>query len=253
MTATLAPWLAFTRHSPAATVRLFCFPYAGGRAAVYRDWSHALPPTVDVCPVELPGRGVRASEPPFTRLTDLVPDLAAGLEPHLDRPFALFGHSVGGLIAFELARWLRRTNGLRPEYLFVSSHRAPHLPYHGRLTSSLSQLELLAHLQRLGGTPTELLREPELLQRMLPVLQADSALTQTNTYTHQAPLECPLLVFGGWDDPLVGRDQLEAWAEHTTASCGVRMFPGAHFYINTHRTRLLSTIGSELERVRSRR
>ncbi|MDQ3810192.1 MAG: thioesterase domain-containing protein, partial [Chloroflexota bacterium] len=222
-------------------------PYAGGRAAVYRDWARALPPDIDVCPVELPGRGVRSAEPLLDRLDDLVPQIARGLRPYLDRPFAFFGHSAGALIAFELARVLQ------PEYLFVSAHRAPHIPYCGRLTSTLSEEELLLYLRRLGGTPAELLREPNLLIRLLPVLRADSALSQTYVYAEGAPLACPILALGGWDDPLVDRGQLEAWRRHTSGNFSLRMLPGAHFYINAMSARLLTLIGHELELLRCTR
>src|SRR5262249_13687929 len=118
-------WLACARPRPQADIRLFCFPYAGGGASVFRGWADGLPASVEVCPVQLPGRGTRFREPAFTRLPPLIEALAESLRPHLDRPFAFFGHSLGALVAFELARYLHQHQGREPVRLFVSGCGGP--------------------------------------------------------------------------------------------------------------------------------
>src|SRR5438552_7109196 len=118
-------WLACLKPRPHAAVRLFCFPYAGGGASAFRCWPDALPASIEVCPVQLPGRETRFREPPYTRLAPLAEALGHALRPFLDRPFAFFGHSMGALVAFELTRWLRRAGGPQPAHLFVSACAAP--------------------------------------------------------------------------------------------------------------------------------
>jgi surfactin synthase thioesterase subunit len=124
-TARSGPWLYVPRNDVRMTTRLFCFPYAGGSAAIFREWPREFPESVQVCNVELPGRGRRLFEPPFTSMGPLVEEAARALADYLDRPFAIFGHSLGALVAFELARYLRVACGARPTHLFLSATRAP--------------------------------------------------------------------------------------------------------------------------------
>lgn len=239
-------WVVAPRPSRHAALRLFCFPYAGGAAAIFAPWARALPDTIEVCAVQLPGRADRMGEPPFTAMAPLVRELAAAIEPHLDRPFAFFGHSMGALVCFELARALRRLGGPEPACLIVSGHRAPHLteqrpPIHDRPAH-----ELLDELRRLNGTPPELLEHEELMQLLLPLLRADFAVCETYAYADAPPLTCPILALGGLEDRDVGRPELEAWGAQTTTGCSVRLFPGDHFFLNGARHLLLQVLAREL-------
>ncbi len=175
-------WLRSPKPNPQASLRLFCFPYVGGGALIFRTWPNSLPATAEVCPVELPGRGTRLKETPFTRLLPLVQALAQALLPHLDKPFAFFGHSMGALISFELTRQLRRLYGLVPLHLFVSAHRAPQLPDPDPPIHTLPEAEFMEELRCLNGTPKEVLEQPELMELMLPILRADFALCETYIY-----------------------------------------------------------------------
>ncbi len=193
-------WIAFRKPNPQARLRLFCFPYAGAGAAIFRTWSGRLPDHVEVCPVQFPGRGTRLMEKPFTQLLPLVETLAQVLIPLLDKPFAFFGHSLGALVGFELARQIRSQSGVQPVRLFVSAARAPQVPHRDRPTYALPEGEFLEELRRLNGTPGELLENAELMQIMIPILRADFAVSQTYVYAAEPPLACGISSFGGVQD-----------------------------------------------------
>jgi len=242
----LDSWIAFRKPNPQARLRLFCFPYAGMGASIFRTWPDGLPAEVEVCPVEFPGRGTRLMETPFTQLLPLVQALTQALAPLLDKPFAFFGHSLGALVGFELARQLRRQSGVQPVRLFVSAARAPQIPHRDRPIHALPEGEFLAELRRLNGIPEKVLEEAELMQIMLPVLRADFAVYETYVYSTEPPLHCPISTFGGLQDQRVSRGDLEAWREQTNGSFSLRMFPGDHFFWNTTQPLLREVLSQEL-------
>jgi medium-chain acyl-[acyl-carrier-protein] hydrolase len=249
---TTNPWLPNVRLNPRAALRLFAFPYAGGSTAIYRNWQAALPEGIDLCPVQLPGRGSRMREQSFTRVPALVESLAEALRPHLDRPFAFFGHSMGAAIGFELARRLRERYSLEPAHLFVSGRRAPQVPGERLHTYDLPEEEFVAELQRLNGTPRDVLLHAELMQVMLPLLRADFELIQTYEYVPGPPLGCPVSAFGGLQDYEVERGMLEAWREHTEGPFSVHMLPGDHFFLHSAGQQLLRLLAQKLYPHRAR-
>ena len=224
-------WISFRKPGPKTRLRLFCFPYAGAGALIFRTWSDCLPADVEVCPVQLPGRGTRMVERPYTQLSPLVEALAQALAPLLDRPFAFFGHSLGALVSFELARRIRRQYGVHPVRLFVSAGRAPQILHRGLPIHTLPDKEFLMELRRLNGTPSELLDHAELMELMLPLLRADFAVYETYQYSSEAPLNCPISAFGGLQDNKVSDSDLDAWRVQTSVSFSLRMFPGDHFFL----------------------
>ncbi len=225
-------WIAFAKPRPRARLRLFCFPFAGGGATAYRQWSDQLPETIEVMPVELPGRASRFQEKPFRRLDPLLDGLVEGLTPELDRPFAFFGHSMGALIGFELARRLRKGGLPSPQWLFVSARRAPQLPpTDDDIYYDLPEAEFIAKLRELNGTPEEVLAHPELMQMMLPLLRADFELNETLSYREEAALDCPISAFGGLADVEVPREDLESWGVHSNSGFKLRMLEGDHFFL----------------------
>ncbi|HVF55939.1 MAG TPA: alpha/beta fold hydrolase [Pyrinomonadaceae bacterium] len=245
------PWLACPKPNPRAGLRLFCFPYAGGTATIFHQWQSDLPPSVEVCPVQLPGRGKRMQEKPFTDLFSLVEATATALRPFLDKPFAFFGHSMGGLISFELARHLRRERAPAPTRLFISGRRAPQVESESAPTHDLPESEFVEEVRKLAGTPAEVLEHPELRHLMLPLLRADFSVCETYRYTAEPPLDCPISVFGGLYDRDVQRKHLEPWGGQTTRPVTVRMLPGDHFFINTQQPLLMRVLGQELHQLAS--
>lgn len=239
-------WLKYPHTNPEASLRLFCFPYAGGNAFIYRTWGAVLPSTVELCAIELPGRGTRWADPPFTELTSLVEAIAPILRPTLDRPFALFGHSMGGMISFELARYLRREYRLQPAHLFISSSRAPQLPRSNPPIHNLPEPDFVAKLRAYNGTPEAVLENDELMQLLIPALRADFTLLETYAYTEESPLDCPITVLGGDQDPEVSPSNLAAWQQQTQSTFRQHLFPGDHFFLHAHQTQLLQLLGQAL-------
>ncbi|MHC5826649.1 MAG: thioesterase II family protein, partial [Nostoc sp.] len=168
-------WVICPQPNPQANLRLFCFPYAGGSAAIFRTWPNNLPSNVEVCAVEYPGRGRQIQSAPLTRLEPLVEAIAPILIPYLDKPFAFFGHSMGGLVSFELTRLLRSQYSLAPFHLFISARRAPQIPLTKPPLHVLSDPDLQRELYSLNGTPKAVLESMELMQMFLPILRADFA------------------------------------------------------------------------------
>src|SRR5580704_7660600 len=159
-------WISFRKPDPKAQLRLFCFPYAGAGALIFRKWADGLPREVELCPIQLPGRGTRLTEPPFTMLSCLVEDLDRALAPLLDKPFAFFGHSLGALVGFELARHRSRQSGIQPTHLFVSAGRAPQIERRDRPIHGLRDAEFLAELRRLNGIRGPVMEDAELMAIM---------------------------------------------------------------------------------------
>lgn len=239
-------WITCPSPHPAAQVRLFCLPFAGGGASIFRTWGRALPSTVEVCPVQLPGRENRLREPPYTDIQALAERLASQIQPYAQKPFALFGHSMGALLAFELTRTLRRQGGPMPLTLFLSAHRAAHLPLRRQPLHGLPDPEFIQGVRRLGGTPAGVFEHKELLEVTLPALRADFALCDRYGFVPEAPLNCPLILYAGRQDTEVLPQEVEAWGEHTTQTARLRIFPGDHFFLRSDRDLLLRAIASAL-------
>jgi medium-chain acyl-[acyl-carrier-protein] hydrolase len=239
-------WLMRMAPDTRARVRLFCFPYAGGSALIFRKWPELLSPAVEVCPVYLPGRGPRMQEPLLTDVHSVVEAFLPFMAEHLNRPFALFGHSMGGAIAFELARRLRHTYGVEPQHLFISGRRAPHLPSNERPLHSLPEQEFKDELRRLNGTPPEVLEHDELMQMMLPLLRADFSVSETYKCESRPSLSCPLTVLSGLQDTHAEPACLESWREHTVGRFNQLVFNGDHFFINTAQRPVLRALESAL-------
>lgn len=248
-TATASRWIAYFRPRPEARLRLFCFPYAGGAASIYRGWQEALPRDVEVWPVQPPGREGRIREPAMTSVDELVDGFLGDHARDLEAaPCALFGHSMGATLAHETALRLVARGGPPPLLLAVSARRAPHRPEHHPPIHDLPEDEFRAELRRLNGTPAEVLEHPELMDLLGPMLRADFTLIETYEPRDAPPLDAPITAYGGLDDTDVPRDDLEAWSGYTHRRFRVATFPGDHFFLHraTSRTGLLTDLAREL-------
>ncbi|MBG9943087.1 alpha/beta fold hydrolase [Brevibacillus formosus] len=232
------------------SVRLFCFPYAGGGASIYRGWARAFPSDVGVYPVQLPGRENRIAERAYSDMGALVEELAQVIHPYLDRPFLFFGHSMGTRIAFELARTVRSKWGRLPLGLIVSGGRAPHFPepkpiYH------LPEDEFVAALRRFSGTPEAILQSKELMQLFMPLLRADFTLDETYVFAEEPRLDCPIAAYCGTEDQEATQEEMEAWASHTSAGFTLEMVNGGHFFLTTNKDVLLQSVTKMIGHYRS--
>ena len=240
-------WIITFKPNRQAQVRLFCFPYAGTGVAIFRQWVEFIPSHVELCAVQLPGRENRLREPLYTRLELAVQACAEQLQPHLDLPYAFFGHSMGALIAFETTRNLRRRNAKMPTHLFVSGRRAPQLPDPLPPLAGLPESSFLKALYlRYPAMPDILMRDPELKQIFIPIIKADLEMVETYAYTDDALLEMPVSCYGGLHDQTVTRSDLNAWRFQTQNRFRCEQFDGGHFYFQQNRPLLPHAIGAEL-------
>lgn len=243
-------WITRTGQNPQTCFRLFCFPYAGGGASIFRTWPERLWPDIEVCAIQLPGRENRFNETPFDKLSSLIDALADVLYLYMDFPFAFFGHSLGALISFELTRRLRRQKAPRPLQLFVSGCPAPQIPNPDPPIHQLPDVEFIEDLHRLNGTPKAVLDNPEYLEVFLPLLRSDMRLCETYIYDHEAPLDCPISAFGGLEDERVSREELAAWHDQTRSRFNIQMFPGDHFFLNGKESNgLLEVISKDIREI----
>lgn len=227
---------------PYTPVQLYCFPYAGASAgAVYARWRRLLPDWLELHPVELPGRGRRMTETLLESMPELVNQLRQELAPRLRAPYIFFGHSMGALLAFELARALSQSGMPQPELLFASGTDAPSRRDETRFAKLQTDRELMDQLRELNGTPPEVLENAEILALMLPVLRADFRICGSYRHRPGRLLTCPIHVFGGSEDATTA-ETLSAWGLETSGQFGLDMLEGDHFFINTEQARLLELV-----------
>jgi len=239
-------WFPYTRRFAPGKLRLFCFPYAGGGAGLYRSWAEKLPAYIEVFAVQLPGRETRTRETPFTRMGPLVQAFMPVIHELSDEPFAFFGHSMGAIIVWELASQMKRQYGREPIHLFVSGRRAPQIPDTDPPIHELPEAKFVEEVIRFNGVPQEAAKHPELIEWKTPLLRADFELCETYTYQPELTLDCPITAFGGLEDPSETGELIANWRERTTKFCKVHMLPGDHFFLHTSETGLLQLLSKEL-------
>ncbi|MFU2208078.1 thioesterase II family protein [Solidesulfovibrio sp. C21] len=242
------PWLMGAEGGDDPLLRLFCFPYGGSGASIYRHWQEDVSDGIEVCPVQLPGRENRINDPLATDMEGLLDSLLACVEDGSDIPFAFFGHSMGGIIAFELARHLGERHLVEPVHLFISGTPIPRMfEEHARTGRCYHRLPDDQFLKLVLGTskgiPDQVLLSEEMMRLILPILRADLALMESLPLASgRAPLPIPMTVFGGAHDELVAPTAVAAWENYTTASFTKIMFPGGHYFLHTDHDMLLRHI-----------
>lgn len=244
----MSRWIIPLNPAPNARIQLLCLPYAGGGSAVFRPWKNQLPASIGLSCVQLPGRETRFAEPPVTDITQMATQIMTELMPLLAKPYALFGHSMGALLAFELVRQLQSRQMPLPQHFFASGRAAPQRPRTLPPLQRLPDWEFVQALnERYGGIDPVVLQHQELLDLLLPALRAD--IIAVENYGYQPlplPLGCPLTVYGGSHDPQVSPLDLQDWRIHTQQSFQVEILPGGHFFLNESRLPLLDSIAKIL-------
>lgn len=243
------PWIASRRPKPDARLRLFCFPYAGGASTAYQTWQAALPGTVDVCCIELPGRLARSREAPLRSIQDIVRTMAVELAPLLDRPCALFGYSMGTLIAFEWARHLESL-GKGATALFVAARNPPHHPPASQPDHEQpSTLQFLSSVsKRYGPLPAVILEDPELREIVALSLRADLESAAKYRVSSGDRIKAPIVAFGGTLDSSTQVEALGEWKTLTSSDTFVlKMVRGSHFFIRENGPELLRGIAEQLQ------
>lgn len=233
------------RHDKPA-LRLFCFPYAGGGASIYRPLVTAVPANIEVVPVQPPGRENRLNEPALRRIGDLLDMLEGEILPLLDVPYAFFGYSLGASVAFELALRLDQRHHLPPRHVMVAARQPPHVVPRRSPIHDLPDDRFLEELRDLEGTPAEALDHPELMQLLMPLLRADFEIVESYEVRPRPALSCTLTALGGLKDRDVLREDLEGWRGYGQEPFRLRMFPGGHFFLNENRESLISAVLQEI-------
>lgn len=229
-----------------STTTLLCIPHAGGGATAYRRWAEALAP-LNVRVLQLAGREARFREPLAQTLDDVLADLWRAAQPQLNDRFALYGHSMGGIMAFELAHLIRTRTGREPVRLFVSAARAPQ---HRQVNEPLSQMtdaEFIAEIsQRYNGVPAAILQDADFMASLLPALRADFGILERYRCAERAPLSCPISAFGGTNDDVIAPSSIAGWTDQTTGAFSLDMVEGQHFFLQEQRLRLADAILTKL-------
>lgn len=243
----VSPWFITTNPNPDAVLRLICLPYAGGHASVYSAWAKLLPDTIEVVAIQLPGRANRFSEKAYTSMDDLIRALYADFIALLDKPYAIFGHSLGSRIGFELLRVLMRDHRLAPARFIASGGRPPHLPALSAPLSELSDEDLIKKLKKFNGTPSLVLENAELLELYLPLLRADFKLAESHQLDAIEKLHCPVSVFSGIDDVNIPEEDMLRWRDLFHGDIKIDFFEGDHFFIEQQQEKVVHSIADILQ------
>ncbi len=224
-------WLSCYGLPQYSQARVFAFPYSGGGASIFSKWGQTFSENkIDFIGVQLPGREDRLREEPFSNLASLVKQLLSIISPWLDKPFVFFGHSLGGLVAFELCRALHRQQLPLPKHLFISAFRAPELPNLHPNLHHLPEADIIKGLREYTCTPEAILSSQELRALFLPLLRADFSLHETYRYQQEEPLPCPITTLSAGDDRIVPPDILFNWYKQTSAIFQQVQYEGDHFF-----------------------
>ena len=229
---------------------MFCFPYAGGSATLFRDWPPLLPDDVELVGIQLPGRAFRLKDPAFTEMPKLLDAIEAQVSPHLDEiPYVFWGHSMGALLSFELMRRYQAQGRVMPRLAILSARRAPHLTGNPMNVGAMTDDEFIDELRKMGGTPDEIIDNKRLMNLVLPSLRADFEILYNWEHQDGPSLKLPLRVVGGLADTPIAEADLQAWDRYTEADCSTHMFAGDHFYLHDAQAELLPWLSDVLSKL----
>lgn len=239
-------WFRCQTPIPSPISRMYCVPFAGGGPSAFRNWQPHFPDT-EIWTVHLPGRESRMTEPPYSNMNALMKILTPLITEHAKVPFSLFGHSMGAMIAFELARNLEAEGRVQPACLFVSGYGAPSNRPASTNSHRLPDAEFAERIRSFEGTPEEVFAHPELLDIFLPILRADITLLETYTCDPNAQVHCPIVALGANADKEVEPAAIAAWRAHTRGAFDMLEFDGGHFYWQSDPEPLLNALNSALQ------
>ena len=237
-------WFLKPQSNPNADLKLFCFPYAGGSAATYMSWAKSLPANAELIPVQLPGRANRLFEPAYSNMDSLISELLNEIEPMLNQPYILFGHSLGSRVAFELMAQCKKSGLPIPEHFIASGSRGPQNCSFEKPIHHLSNEDFILKLMELNGTPKEVLENEELMTLCLPLLRADFELAHTYSYTSNEKFNCAVSILGGEEDHDITRCDLLSWGDFFSQSQKLHFLPGDHFFIESDKQQVLKIVNS---------
>lgn len=239
---TMGKTIKVFRPCKEVSYRLFCFPFAGGSASFFGEWSNALNQSgIEVCAIQMPGHEDRIYENLLTNVHELVSEIVVAMADLQDKPFAFFGHSMGTLISFEVARKLRLLKMKEPKVLFMSSGKAPQISPR-RTLHKLPNDSFLFKIKELGGTPDIIIENQDLLDLYLPILRADFKMIETYQYAKSTPLDTRIVAYGGRMDQEVRYEDIVAWERHSLEPLKVKIYEGDHFYLREFKGNLLKDI-----------
>lgn len=242
-------WIQCAIPRSKAHIRLFCFPYAGGGSLAFYNWPNAFSANIEICSILLPGRECRINEKPIKQIEQLIDHLITAISVRIDLPFAFFGHNLGALVSFELARRLQAMQAPMPNHLFVSACHAPHLPNSQPQIHGLPRNAFIEEVRKYNGTSEAVFENQELLELLIPILRADFAVFETYTHRPGEPLSCPITAFVGKADSKTSVNEIIKWQDMTKKLFRFKIFKGDHFFLHTNKDALTTKIAQSLYQV----
>jgi medium-chain acyl-[acyl-carrier-protein] hydrolase len=238
-------WIVAGARAKTPEVRVICFSSAGGSAFQYRQWDHHASERSEFLGVQIPGHDERLREPLLRRADEIVEEIGPSLLEFANRPFVLFGHSLGSLLAFEFARWARRQGAPAPRRLIVASRPSPQSPAEYEPVHDLPEPDLIKILRHFGGTTDNILEDAQLMRSFIPIIRADLEANRTYSYRHEPPFEFPITAIVGSSDPVTTRPEIMAWGAHTCGAFNLITMPGGHFFFRDGVAPLISILEQE--------
>lgn len=240
-------WLPRWGSRPEAKIRIYCLSYAGGGASIYYTWNNFFSTNVEICPVQLPGREERLNESPIKDFETLIAVLLPMVAKTIDRPYAIYGHSLGACLGYELARRLLVQYHLPPVCYFGGAHRSPCVPYYYSSVKFMSDEEMLKMVSRFNGLPPAFFESQEIIDLMVPLLRSDLLLCESYQHQPGSSLDSDMVIFWGKFDSNISHEKLSAWPKHSNRNVQMIALDGDHFFIKTHKLDVLEKIRTTLE------
>ncbi|EOW9528546.1 thioesterase II family protein [Bacillus cytotoxicus] len=247
MERTTSKWIPYKTIRIEPVVRIFCFPHAGGSASYFYRWMDYFPDWIDICPIQLPMRENRSSEEALESIHSCIERLTDDISSYVEIPFAIFGHSMGGLLGLEWAHYLQRKYNISATMLFISGTVPPHIFEKQKKISGLSDFLFLQEIIKYGGFPDEILEYQDIKSYVLPILRHDFSLIENSNFSSRIKLSIPLSIYGGDNDAFVSLKDLDQWKEYSDDYIEVNQFTGGHFYLNEHYRQVITEMVNKLE------